>query len=225
MIKALLWDFDGLILDTETPDVRAWEAIYAEHGFAYHEEHWSSIIGGYGRSSFDPAAELQRLSGGTLAMTDLRARQQTLSNEMIARKPVQAGVRQYLETAQRLGIRRAVASSSPHAWVEGHLRRLGLHHFFELFICQEEVGQERTKPHPDLYLKALAGLRILPSEAIVLEDSPNGVLAGKAAGIFVLGVPNDVTARLGIDHADMVIKSLAAVPLEDVIRTAEARHS
>jgi HAD superfamily hydrolase (TIGR01509 family) len=220
-IRALLFDFDGLILDTETPDVEAWKSIYMEHGFEYPEESWSQNIGGWGVSTFDPADSLQRLTQGTQGAEALRRRHRARSDEMIAREPIRDGVMEYLEAAGRLHVMPVVVSSSERAWVEPHLVGLGLMRHFERVICGDEVAPGRTKPHPDLFLKALADLQLRADEAVVLEDSPHGVTAARAAGIFVVAVPNPITSLLPLDGADLIVKSLAELPLGDLLKRAE----
>jgi len=101
--------------------------------------------------------------------------------------------------------------------VDTHLTRLGLFDRFQYIICADEVSQSRTKPHPDLYLKALDALGICPDEAIALEDSPNGILAAKRAGIFVVSIPNPLTALLKADGADLRLKSLADMSLKELL--------
>lgn len=219
-IRALLFDFDGLILDTETPEVQVWKAIYAEHGHEYTVEHWSQIIGGWGMSTFDPAEELGKLSAGSLDVDAVRSRHRQESNGLIDSSPVMEGVREQLTAARRLGLRCAVASSSERGWVEPHLKRLGLITYFEKIITGDDVARGRTKPHPDIYLKALQGLQLAASEALVLEDSPNGVAAAHAAGLRVVGVPNPVTAGLNLE-AEMVLSSLAELPLEEILKRIE----
>jgi HAD superfamily hydrolase (TIGR01509 family) len=221
-IRALLFDFDGLILDTETPEVEVWKAIYAESGFEYPKENWSQTIGGWGVSTFDPANALHRLNPEALDAGALRARHRLRSAEVIARQPIQDGVMEYLAAAKRLQVMPVIVSSSERAWVEPHLDRLGLLTEFDKIICGDDVAPGRTKPHPDLYLKALADLQLKANEAIVLEDSPHGVKAAREAGIFVLAVPNPVTAQLPLDGADLIVKSLASLPLEDLLKRATA---
>jgi HAD superfamily hydrolase (TIGR01509 family) len=224
MLKALLFDFDGLILDTETPDVEAWRAIYAGHGFDYPMEGWSQSIGGWGISTFDPAEALKQLAGNSLNVDALRIRQREESNALILRQPVLDGVMEYLTSAPRLGLLLAIASSSERTWVEPHLTRLGLIGYFDKIICGDDVPPGRTKPHPDIYLKALSELKLRPDEALVLEDSPHGVRAARAAGLFVVAVPNPTTAMLPMGEANLTLKSLADVPLEDLLRRVVAGH-
>jgi HAD superfamily hydrolase (TIGR01509 family) len=221
-IKALLFDFDGLILDTETPDVECWRTIYSEYGVDYPVENWSQNIGGWGVSTFEPAEALHKLSPTAPDTPILRARHRQLSDEFIARQPIREGVQDYLDGARRLGMRAVIVSSSERAWVEPHVTRLGLRKYFERIICGDDVPAGRTKPHPDLFLKALADLHLQADEAVVLEDAPHGVKAARAAGIFVVAVPNPITALLSLDEADMKVDSLAHLPLEQLINKAEA---
>jgi HAD superfamily hydrolase (TIGR01509 family) len=220
-IKALLFDFDGLILDTETAEFLVWQKIYREYGQEMLPETWGQIVGGYGISNFDGAVQLTELVGDGLNPRELHARYRSESDALILQQPVLPGVVDYLEDAHRLGLRLAVASSSPHSWVDMHLARLGLADRFEAIICGDDVPPGRTKPHPDLFLKALDALDVKPDDAIVFEDSPNGVIAARAAGIFVVSVPNPITTLLKMDGANLTLDSLAQIPLQELLqRTA-----
>jgi HAD superfamily hydrolase (TIGR01509 family) len=216
-IKALIFDFDGLILDTETPDVHAWENIYAEYGVPFPLDSWAQIIGGTGAAMFDAAVHLQGLLSDPVDLDVLKSRQNDISHSLVAQQPVLPGVMEYLQEAKRLGLRLAIASSSPHSWVDTHARRLGVLDYFDAVICAEDVGAGRTKPNPDLFLKALEQLRVAKNEAIVFEDSPNGVRAARAAGIFVVAVPNPVTSMLAIENANLTLRSLTELSLHDLL--------
>jgi HAD superfamily hydrolase (TIGR01509 family) len=215
--KALIFDFDGLILDTETADVRAWSDIYAEYGFTFPLESWAQIIGGTGAASFDAAVHLQTLLGDPLDLKALQARQNHISHSFVHQQPVLPGVMDYLHTAKRLGLKLAIASSSPHSWVDTHAKRLGIFEYFDQVICADNVGAGRTKPNPDLFLLALDQLQVRKNEAIVFEDSPNGVQAAKRAGIFVVAVPNSVTSQLSIENANLILRSLADLSLPELL--------
>lgn len=215
--KALLFDFDGLILDTETTEFRIWQAIYREYGQEMLPETWGQVIGGYGISNFDGAIHLAELLGDETDVQALRARFRSESDALILQQPILPGVVDYLDDARRLGLRLAIASSSPHNWVDTHLARLGLADRFDVIICGDDVPPGRTKPHPDLFLKALDALKVKADEAIVFEDSPNGVAAARAAEIFVVRVPNPITSLLKTHGANLTLDSLAQISLHEML--------
>ncbi len=217
-ICALLFDFDGLILDTETPEVNVWKHIYAEYGFPYPQDLWAQNIGRWPHDSgFDPARHLHELTHNALDDADVRTRHRTESDVLIEREPVADGVREYLTAARRLGMRIGIVSSSARRWVEGHLARLGLVSRFDCIVTSDLVALGRTKPYPDLYLKALELLGVTAEQAIAFEDSPHGLVAAHAAGIFVIAVPNPSTATLDLSAANLKLPSLAAMPLEELL--------
>jgi HAD superfamily hydrolase (TIGR01509 family) len=213
-IRALIFDFDGLILDTEGPDYRAWREVFQEHGGDLPISLWCECIG---RSAdwFDPIAYLEDLIGKGLDRDALRRRHRERHRELIESETVLPGVRDYLAQAEALGLRIGIASSSSRSWVEGHLSRLGLRACWECIQCWD--GVERAKPAPDLYLAALRALGVTAGEAIALEDSPNGVAAARAAGVFCVAVPNALTRDLDLSGADVRLSSLSEVPLLDLL--------
>jgi len=215
MLKALIFDFDGLILDTETPEVLVWQSIYRDHGFELPIEEWEKTIGGYGISNFDAAEHLAQLASGGLDPASLRARYRREADQIIQASPMMPGVTDMIEQAKHAGMDIAIGSSSPHAWVDPHIKRLGIFHHFDHVICADDVEPGRTKPNPDIYLKALNQLKVRNDEAMVFEDSPNGVLAARRAGIFVVAVPNPLTARMGVT-GDLTVSSLSDLSLQDL---------
>ncbi|MDL1910780.1 HAD family hydrolase [Chloroflexi bacterium CFX6] len=217
MLKALIFDFDGLILDTETPEVDVWTDIYAEHGFEFPFNDWVQTVGGYGISNFDAADHLSLLTQGQLDPASLRARHRLGSDALTHSQPILPGVLATIHEAKRLRLKLAIASSSPHSWVDLHTKRLGIFHQFDRIVCQDDVGIGRTKPNPDLFLTALNQLQVRRNEAIVFEDSPNGVKAANRAGIFVVAVPNPLTSRLKIEGANLTVRSLASLPLVELL--------
>jgi HAD superfamily hydrolase (TIGR01509 family) len=216
-IKALIFDFDGLILDTESPEFDVWQSIYREYGHKLAAEQWGQIVGGWGASNFDAAEHLAELAGDGTKAEELRARHKSESDARILSQPILPGVEDYLAEAHHLGLRLAIASSSPHSWVDTHLTRLELAHQFEAIICADDVPPGRTKPRPDLFLRALEAVKASPEEAIVFEDSPNGVKAARAAGVYVVSVPNPMTALLKSDGANLTLTSLANMPLGELL--------
>ena len=216
MIKALIFDFDGLILDTETPEVFVWQNIYKENGFELPVEEWEKTVGGYGISDFNPARHLAHLSGGRLDPVALQSRYRLEADAIIHANPILPGVMDLIHAAQANGLRVAIGSSSPHSWVDNHTQRLDIYHHFDHIVCQDDVAPGRTKPHPDIYLKALEKLDVENTEAVVFEDSPNGVLASKRAGVFVVAVPNPLTIKMNV-KGDLTVSSLAELSLQDLM--------
>ncbi|MGB8214515.1 MAG: HAD-IA family hydrolase [Anaerolineales bacterium] len=215
MIKALIFDFDGLIMDTESPEVDGWKAIYAEYGHEFPLQAWIRDVVGSSAANFDPAAHLAALTGESLDLPALHDRARTYRLQKQSLLPARPGVKEYVKTAKRLGLRLAVASSSKHAWVEGYLHQLGLFDDFEVITCWEDV--QHIKPDPELFLKTLAELKLPADAALVFEDSPNGVLAARRAGLRVVAVPNPITAHAAFDGASLLLASMAELPLENLL--------
>jgi putative hydrolase of the HAD superfamily len=225
MITALIFDFDGLILDTETAEIRAWQNIYAEYGYPFPYDEFIQTVGGYGTSTFDAALYLQDLTHGSLSADFLRLRHHDESGDEILRSPILPGVTDLIAEAKHRQMKLAVASSSPHSLVDAHLTRLGLFPQFDKIICSDDVAPGRTKPKPDLFLKALEQLNVRADEAIIFEDSPHGVDAANAAGIAVVLVPNPTTALLPFKGEYLKLKSLADFSLAEMLARFDAIKS
>lgn len=214
-IRALIFDFDGLILDTETPEYQSWQEIYQEFDCTLLPETWGQIVGGNGSSAFDPMTYLESLVGRPLDRAGLMARRRARDTAIIATSPILPGVVDMLTAARRAGLRLAIASSSPHSWVDTHLTRLGLYDRFDAIICVDDVGI--AKPDPGLFLRAAEVLGVAREEAIIFEDSPNGVLAAKRAGIFCVAVPNPITRLLAFEPPGLRLQSLADLSLDALL--------
>ena len=211
--RALLFDFDGLIVDTESPSLAAWRWVYARHGQELSLDRWSAAIGTVG--GFDALAHLETLVGSPLERDVLQAR---LEHELtlVEAEQLRPGIADYLADAERLGLRKAIVSSSSRPWIDGHLRRLQQTYGWDAIVTADG-DQGRAKPSPTLYFEALELLSVGAADAIAFEDSPNGIRAAKAAGISCVGVPNPVTAGLGLDEADLVVDSLASLTLAELL--------
>jgi len=219
-IKALIFDFDGLILNTETTMLRSWEEIFAEYGITVSLVEWASLLG----TSMDPPAAYEMIEkhiGEPIDRESIRARRSQRELEMLKSEEVMPGVVNLITAAKVRGLRLGVASSSDRKWVIGHLKRLGLHIHFESIRCADDVTH--TKPYPDLYLAVLRDMGIQPDQAIGFEDSLHGVGAVKEAGIFCVAVPNDVTRHLPMLEADLMVTSLEEMDLEEYIQMAQGR--
>jgi HAD superfamily hydrolase (TIGR01509 family) len=213
-ILALIFDFDGLILDTELPIYRSWQAVYRAHGQSLPLSAWVDFIG-RAPDTFDPAKQLETLLGRPLDRERLHLRRAKHELELIKANPILPGVEDYIAGASRLGLKLAVASSSQREWVIDHLTRLRLIDSFDCIRCSDDV--KHAKPAPDLYTSVLTALGISATQALALEDSPHGVSAAKRAGLRCVVVPNSLTQGLPFDQADLKLDSLAALPLEQLL--------
>ncbi len=221
-MRALVFDFDGLILDTETPEFQVWTEVFAEHGVEMPPGYWTQIIGRGAEQEIErPPQLLARLTGLTLDTQALREERRRRILAKIEGEEIRPGILRLLQEAEEAGVKLAVASSSRHEWVDGFLGRLDLLGRFEHVVCAGDAP--RAKPFPDLYLLACERLGVPPSEALALEDSPNGIAAAKAAGLFTVAVPNSVTILLDLSAADARIDDLSLMRLKDLEKVFSAR--
>jgi len=212
----LIFDFDGLILDTEGPIYRAWVEIYQELGADLPLSAWEVWVGG-SPDGFDPCGYLETQLGRPVDREALTERASKREEELILAESALPGVEEYIADARRMGLKLGVASSSDCPWVYRHLERLGLRDQFDSIKCAEDV--KNVKPSPDLYLAVLDQLGVGPEEAIALEDSPHGITSAQAAGLLCVVVPNPLTSQMPTDHADLELDSLADMPLEGLLST------
>jgi len=218
MIRGIIFDFDGLILETEGPVYQSWVELFQEYGAELPFDVWSTIIGTSDLEHFDPISMLEEKLGRKLDREAIAPRRHDRELELVHQQPILPGVLEVIAEARELGLKMGIASSSDREWVVGHLKRLGLYRHFGVIHTSDDV--RRTKPDPELFILALNSLGLKPAEAIVFEDSPNGISAAKSAGIFTVAVPNPLTRRLKVDHADLRLDSLADLPLSDILSRA-----
>jgi HAD superfamily hydrolase (TIGR01509 family) len=214
MIRAVVFDFDGLILDTEVPEFQTWQEIYQAHGCELALEVWAMGLG-TSADAFDPCAHLEAQLGKLLDREVIIQQRCQRYHELLGATSALPGVREYIAEAKRLGLRLGVASSSSREWVVGHLTELGLSAYFDCIKCRDDVA--RVKPDPALYQAVVETLALQPHQAIALEDSPNGITAAKRAGLFCVAVPNPLTRQLSLAHADLLVSSLADLPLPQLL--------
>ena len=217
MIDTLIFDFDGVIIDTETPDYETWREVFNSHGVELERSWWSRFIGGSGEG-MDVCQELEKLTGRRVDCTRLRQQRRQRYLEIVGANPLLPGVPDYIQEAKHLGLKLGVASSSLHGWVDGHLSDRGLLQYFDSVKCSDDVA--RVKPDPELYLLSVSDLGTRPENVVVIEDSANGITAAKGAGLFCVVVPNSMTKDLAIDHADLRLDSLADMALESLLGKA-----
>jgi HAD superfamily hydrolase (TIGR01509 family) len=155
--------------------------------------------------------------GEPLERETLNERRYAHELTLIEAEELRPGISDYFGAAERHGLKRAIVSSSSRGWIDMHLERLERAVGWDAIVTADHDA-ERAKPRPTLYLEALERLGVSAEEAIAFEDSPNGALGAKRAGIYVVGIPNAVTQDLGLDGtADLVVDSLADLPPDELL--------
>ena len=213
-IKALVFDFDGLILDTEEPEFLAWQAVYQSYGTQLEVDEWLACVG-TSPDVFDPIQNLQTRASVPIDIRRVQTERKKYFKQFMQALIPLPGVMDYLVDAKRLGLNLAIASSSPAQWVNYYLQQLNIKSSFDSICVAEDVAN--VKPDPALYNCAIQRLGVKPCETVAFEDSLNGLLAAKGAGLYCVAVPNGITRNLDFSLADRVLNSLADVPLSDLL--------
>ncbi|WP_285769453.1 HAD family hydrolase [Peribacillus sp. SI8-4] len=216
MIKAVIFDFDGLIVDTET----AWYEAYKETmGFYETDLPLEQFVTCIGTDNTELNAYFQSQLGERYNINEIETKAKSLHEGKMKTPEAREGVKEYLEEARKSGYKIALASSSSKEWVTLYLEKLGLLHYFEAIITGDDVAH--VKPAPDLYVKAMEVLDVAPAEAVAFEDSLNGLQAALKAGVKCVIVPNPVTEALAFEHHSLRLQSMLEKSLADVIREIE----
>jgi HAD superfamily hydrolase (TIGR01509 family) len=218
-LQGILFDFDGLILDTETPVFQAWQEKYTALGMRLDMSDWAEVLG---KASHEMDRILSKLDG-VLDESSKKIFLEEVSRaemELVLQQRPLPGAAELIRKAHKAGLNLGIVSSSDQDWVHSHLRRLELLDYFQHTSCVEEVTA--AKPDPALYQLGLSKTGLEADRVVVLEDSPNGVLAAKRAGLFTIAVPNGITSQLQFyqngGRPDQVLDSLEDFPWEDLMR-------
>ncbi len=214
MIRALIFDFDGLILETEGPSLASWDKVYRDFGLELPFSTWLSAIGA-APVAYDPARHLREQVRDEVDWAEVEVKRKAHETSLIEAQKALPGVEEYLADARGMGLKIGLASSSSCKWVVSHLTRLGLTGYFDCIRAADDVSH--AKPDPELYQAVLHALGVQAAEAIAFEDSPNGILAAKQAGIYCVAIPNAITSQLSLSEADLQLQSLEEMPLEKLI--------
>jgi HAD superfamily hydrolase (TIGR01509 family) len=212
-IAAVVLDFDGTIVDTETPIFEAWLAAYRRRGRSIGLDEWQHALGTHG--GFDPLEHLDALLGGAIDREAVLAEVKEATAKGCEGQPLLPGVEALLRDAKSLGLGRAVASSSSCGWVEGWLTRHGIRGLLDVVVARDDV--RKVKPDPELFLLAASRLGVPARACLVFEDSPNGMRAALSAGMRCVAVPNALTRPLARPDVDLVLGSLAERPLVAIL--------
>ncbi len=209
-LAALVFDFDGLIVDTENPGFISWEELYREFGATLSIDDWRHATGYVG--GFDPGIHLEKILGRRLDWSHLMPQREARNWELTLQAKILPGIEQLLLSARERRLRVGVASNSESGWVEGGLRRLGLRDYVDAVVTRDMVMN--PKPAPDIYLKTVQTLQVEPSHAVALEDSEPGCRAANRAGLKAVAIPNRFSERQDLSFADLIVKSAAELNLD-----------
>ena len=220
-IEAIVFDFDGVIIDTETPDFATWQQEFQAHGVELSRELWSGYIGA-GVGSFDIYSHLEELTRRVLDRDEVGARRRRRYLDSVNANPILPGVMDYLTTARLMGMNVGIASNSSREWVEGHVAHRGLGGYFDAIRTRDDV--RAVKPAPEVYLATLDAIGVPPDRAVAVEDSPTGAVAAVAAGLFCVVVPNGMTEAMGFARFDLRLGSLAEMALPRLLDVASRRE-
>lgn len=217
LASAVLFDFDGILVDTEWEIYQAWLETFREHGHDLPLSLYTRCIG----SDFDawsPKLHLEELTRLNFDWIQMDERRQIRIRSALAKHGPIDGVVAVLKLLRNIGLPIAVVSSSSHNWVDGWLEKLELIDFFQEIVCKGDAP--KIKPAPDLFLDAARRLKVNAADCLVIEDSLNGLNSAKAAGMMAWMVPNRVTAGLDFTSADRVFSSF--LELGQAIRACQS---
>ncbi|MDV2684367.1 HAD-IA family hydrolase [Alkalihalophilus lindianensis] len=213
MVKGIIFDFDGLILDTETHQYLLLQELFAEYGSELPIERWQQEIGTH--SGFSPFQYLneniqQKIDPHTLQ----KQFKEKFQDKLIGEK-ARAGVEEYLQEAKEMDLKIGLASSSSYQWVSTHLVNLNIIDYFDCIKTSDDV--KKVKPDPALYLETAKELGLAVEECLVFEDSANGAMAAKKAKMKCIIVPNQVTHTMDFCMVEHRLQSMSDMSLKEVI--------
>ena len=214
MIKGVIFDFDGLILDTETYQYEMFKEIFNTHSVELPFERWVKGIGT--KSNFSLFDYLTEHSLTKFNLDEIKEKFRKDFIEGLKNVVCRDGIRDYPEEASNLGLSIGLASSSNFEWVSMHLKNLELFDYFSCIKTSDDV--EKVKPSPELYINTAKCLGLDPKECIVFEDSANGAIAAKSAEMKCVIVPNSITNNMNFCAVDLRLKSMSDISLNELIK-------
>jgi HAD superfamily hydrolase (TIGR01509 family) len=213
-IDAVVFDFDGVIIDTETARYEVWMKLFEEYGQILPRDIWVKSIG---RSEYviNPYQLLKNMTGKDIDVDKLRVYEKQLEDEYIAKKPLNPGLIDRINEVKSAGGHLAIASSSSRMYVEKHLRNRDILRYFDLLVCRDDVN--RHKPNPEPYRKAVESLGADVSYSFAVEDSPSGIESAVAAGLFCIALAGNMTRDMNLTRAHIIADSLKDITFKSLI--------
>ncbi len=219
-LRAVLFDFDGLIVDTESTGYLTWQEIFSEHGHELEVELYAQVVGTDFNTSYDPRRDLEQRTGRVFDWDAVEVARRTRESELRKTLTPLPGVLDRLHEARELGMRVAIASSSPRWWIDSWMEQLGLRDHFHHFSTVDDTG--KVKPDPSLFVHAAENLGVPHEETVIFEDSLNGLRAALGAGIRCVVAPGPMTRHLDFDGAWRRVESLAHISLREIADAVKA---
>ena len=212
---AVIFDFDGIVLDSETPEFESHRRIYARCGVTLTVDEWCGIIGTWSEGHDEQwFARLCERSAQAPARDEYFAERRRIFDEIVPANPMR-GVPELLAALRRAAVPAAIASSAPARWVIGAVERLGIRPLFDAVVTGDEVA--RRKPAPDVYLEAARRLGADPARSVAIEDSAPGITAARAAGMKAVAIPHWLTERHDLTDADLTVAHAGELTLERLV--------
>ncbi len=220
-VRVVVFDFDGLLMDTETTMVESWRLEWAHHGLELDlDDFWP----GHGGDITETRYELLGAAvGAGFDRAESHARRTAHRDALHEELDFRPGIREWISTARELGLKVAIASSSPRPWVRGHLERVDAIELFDLIVTGDDVATH--KPDPAIYELALRRLDVPGEEAIAVEGTAHGVAAAQAAGMFAVAIPNPYVGEDEVAGADLVLGSADQLLLSELLLSAGSKGS
>jgi len=217
-LAAVVFDFDGVILDSESAEFESHRLIYERHGVALTPDDWCDQIGVWAEEDEQRwCTRLNELCGSAMEYNAFKAEQHRLFRERLAPEPMR-GIRELLDALALAEVPTAVASTSPARWVVSSVERLGLSDRFRTIVSGTDV--QRRKPAPDVYLEAARRLGADPRLSVAIEDSGPGIASATAAGMKTVAIPHWLTERHDLRSATLRLAHAGELTIEMLERLA-----
>jgi HAD superfamily hydrolase (TIGR01509 family) len=209
---AVIFDFDGIVLDSETPEYESHRRIFERCGVTLTVDEWCGVIGTWSEGHDEQwFKRLCQQSSGAPGREAYFAERRRIFEAIVPAAPMR-GVPELLRQLRDAGIAAAIASSAPARWVVGAVERLGIRPLFDAVVTGDEVAHR--KPAPDVYLEAARRLDVDPARSVAIEDSEPGIAAACAAGMKVVAIPHWLTERHDLSAADLTVAHAGELTVE-----------
>ncbi len=205
---AVVFDFDGTLVDTESAEFRSWTTVFERRGAQLRLEEWVKCVGAP-PGTWSAFSHLQDLIGPLSEPEVIQERESELEQEL-TRLTWMPGARETVDHYRGAGVPVGVATNSNMAWIKRITGVLGIEGLFPVIVTRDDVP--RPKPAPDSFREACRRLGADPADCLAFEDSPSGLAAAKAAGMSVAVTPNELTRGLDLSAADWLLDRIRPIP-------------